>query len=92
MLRRVGHVKDGGPVGQDAAPDLHVGQLLAPPGQGLVQGVRGADAPAVVHPVTGLDDLDRLVRRGQLLFVNFLVAHGDLLPYFPLLYDVIVVV
>ena len=32
MLRRIGHIENGGLVGQDTAPDLHVGQLAHPPG------------------------------------------------------------
>ena len=83
MLRRIGHIENGGLVGQDTAPDLHVGQLAHPPGQRLIQGIRRADAPAVIHPVAGLDGLDRLVGRCQLLFVHFLVAHVDLPPVIP---------
>ena len=83
MVRRVRHIENGGPVGQDAAPDLHVCQLVHPAGQRLVQRIRGTDAPAVVHPVAGLDGLDRLVRRRQLLFVHFLVAHIMFPPVIP---------
>ena len=84
VILGVGHVRDGGTAQQDGAPDLHVGELLGTGSQGLVQHVRRAGAPAIVHPVAGADDLDGLLRRGQLLTIHFLKVHDST----PLLHDV----
>ena len=75
VVNRVRNVKNGRFPQADAASDLHILQLRGPPGQGLVQhpGMDGAEA--VVHPVAGLDDLHRLVRRSQFLPVYLFVIH-----------------
>ena len=66
----------------DAAPDLDVGELVLPGRQSLVQGHRMVGAPGVVHPVAGLDRLDRLFRGGQLLLVHCLIVHFQFPPFF----------
>jgi hypothetical protein len=63
----------------NAAPDLHVGELVLPGGQGAVQGHGVVGTPAVVHPVARLDRFDGLLRGGQLLLVKGLIIHGNLL-------------
>ena len=75
VLSGIGHVKNRRPVGQDAAPDVDVLQLPHPLGQSHVQRIGGADAPAVIHPVTGLDGLHCLVSGGQFLLILFPKAH-----------------
>ena len=75
MAGGVGHIKNRRLVGQDAAPDLHIRQLLHPLRQGLVQRDGRTDAPPVVQPVAGFDHLDRLAGGGQLLLILVLIVH-----------------
>ena len=64
VVNGVLNVKNGRLPQADAASDLHI--LQHP-------GMEGAEA--VVHPVTGLDDLHRLVRRNKFLPVYLFVIH-----------------
>ena len=75
VIGSVGNIKNGRPAGQDTTPDIDVRQLLHAVCQSLVQRVGGADAPAVVQPVAGLNNLDSFFSRSQLLLVFFQITH-----------------
>ena len=64
-----------------AAADLHVFQLVLTGGQGLVQGHGMVGAPSVIHPVTGLDQLDGLGSGGQLALIHCLKIHRSCLLF-----------
>ena len=70
VVHRILDVEDGGLPQADAAAHLHVLQLRCPARQRLVQHAGMDGAKAVIHPVTGLDDLHRLVCGGELLLVQ----------------------
>jgi len=75
MMNGIFDIKNSRLPQADAAANLHILQLRRTTGQGLVQhtGVDGAEA--IVHPITGFDDLDRFVCRGQLLQVYLPIIH-----------------
>ena len=75
VVSGVGHIKNSGTACQNTAADLDVGQVSHPLGQGLVQRVGGADAPAVIQPVAGLDHLYGPIGGFQFLLIFFLIAH-----------------
>ena len=75
----LGHIGDGhnrGLVEEDAAAHLDVGQLLVTGGQGLIQGLGGVGAPAIIHPVAGLDGLGGFLGGGELTLIESLIIHG----------------
>jgi len=76
-------LEDRGHPHQDAAAEVDTFQLRQTLCDLGIHRHRGVHSPAVIHPVAGLDGLDRLVGRCQLLFVHFLVAHVDLPPVIP---------
>ena len=61
---------------QDAAPQVDILKLGHPPGQGPVQGHRGAGGVAELNPVPVPDAGDCLLGCGQLLPVKCLIIHG----------------
>ena len=85
MVYRVLDVEDRRLPQANTAPDLHILQLRCTAGQRLVQhpGMNGAEA--VVHPITGLDDLHRLVRGGQFLLVQRLKISKSHVLFLPVL-------
>ena len=62
----------------DAAPDLHIIKLVLPCSQSLIQCYGMVAAPAVIHPVAGLDHFHRFFGGGQLLLIQFLIIHSAL--------------
>ena len=85
MMHRVLNVKDRRLPQADAASDLHILQLRCAASQRLVQHAGVDGTKSVVHPVAGLDDLDRLIRGGQLLTIHFLIIckWHSAVPHFP---------
>ena len=60
---------------QNAAADLHILQLSHACRQGTVNLLRRGDAPAVIHPIPGLDGGCRLLGRNQFLLVFLCKTH-----------------
>ena len=58
-----------------AAVNLYVKQLVLTGSQRLIQRHRLITAPAIIHPVTGFDNLHRLIGSCQLLLIHFLYSH-----------------
>ena len=79
VLGGVRHVGNGGTMEQNPAVNVHIGQFLIATGQSGVQRHGSIHTKAIVHPVAGFDDLDRLIGGGQLLLILGLKVHNEYL-------------
>ena len=77
MIGCVRNIENRRTAHEHAAAEINVLQLAHACGERLVERVRGAGAPAVVHPVAALDDLDRLFGRRQLALIQCCEIHRD---------------
>ena len=77
MIGCVRNIENRRTAHEHAAAEIDVLQLAHACGERLVERVRGAGAPAVVHPVAALDDLDRLFGRRQLALIQCCEIHRD---------------
>ena len=66
---------------QDTAAQLDVCQFVGALCESLIQCVNGVGAPAVIYPVSGFDELYRLICGDKLLFVFFTKIHLKYLPH-----------
>ena len=85
MVHRILDVEDRRLPQANTAPDLHILQFRCTAGQRLVQHPGMNCAEAVIHPITGLDDLHRLVRGGQFLLVQRLKISKSHVLFLPVL-------
>ena len=81
LLRVLFHYLDAGADSQPA-PDLYIGQLLFPLGQGPVHQLREAGPKAVIHPVAGTHRQPGCLLGADPLFLVLQNLHG-ILPHFP---------
>ena len=75
LVCNIRHIENRRPAHQHAAAEIYVLQLVHACGERLVECVRRAGAPAVIDPVSALDDLDGLLGRRQLAFIKCCEIH-----------------
>ena len=69
MIGGIRNIENGGLPEHDPAADLDILKLRHAGGERLVQGYGMPHAPAVVDPVAGFNDLDRLFGNGQFFLI-----------------------